>query len=49
MARKGLGSLLGTIYEVYGSSTTTAFRPRLTTNSNYLYIEFRPYRYPTIT
>ena len=42
IARKGLGSLLGVKYKVYGSFTTTAFRPKLTTNSNYYYIEFHP-------
>jgi len=35
MARKGLGSLLGTTRKVYRSSTITVFRPRLATNNSY--------------
>ena len=33
MARKGIGSLLGTTHKVYRSSTTTVFRPRLATTN----------------
>jgi len=35
MARKGLGGLLRTSREVYGSSITAAFRPRLAINNNH--------------
>jgi len=35
MAWKGLGSLLETLYKVYGSSITTAFQPRLAINNNH--------------
>jgi len=35
IAWKGIGSLLGITSKVYKSSTTTAFWPRLATNSSY--------------
>ena len=35
MARKGIGSLLGTTRKVYRSSTIAALRPRLATNNGY--------------
>jgi len=35
MARKGLGNFLGITREIYKSSTTTAFQPRLATDDSH--------------
>jgi len=49
IAQKGLGSPLKITREIYKSPITTAFRLRLTTNSNYKCVEFCLYGHHTTT